>query len=62
MKKYKFLFLATSFFLLVSGLKAQTPFTVAEDFLVKDTDAITHTLFPILDAGNIAVLTFFTTT
>ncbi len=57
-------FILTSFLLifLSIGLQAQTSLSVADNFMVKDTDGQTHQFFDILDEGKIAVLTFFTTT
>jgi len=62
MIKHKFILTSFLLLFLAVGLQAQTSLSVAENFMVKDTDGQTHHLFDILDEGKIAVLTFFTTT
>jgi len=62
MIKHKLILFSLLLFFIAGGLKAQTSLSVAENFMVKDTDGQTHHLFDILDEGKIAVLTFFTTT
>ncbi len=42
-------------------LSAQTPLTEAIDFSVKTTESEVINLFPLLDAGNIVVIDFFST-
>jgi thiol-disulfide isomerase/thioredoxin len=47
--------------LFISNLSAQTPLTEAVNFSVKTTESETIQLFPLLDAGNIVVIDFFST-
>jgi len=61
MKKNLFL-LIFGLFITSSVLMAQSTLDMAEDFSMKSTTGITHSLFPYLDDGKIVVLTFFTTT
>jgi thiol-disulfide isomerase/thioredoxin len=42
-------------------ISAQTPLTEAVEFSVKTTESETIRLFPLLDAGNIVVIDFFST-
>ncbi|OYT16138.1 MAG: hypothetical protein B7C24_09430 [Bacteroidetes bacterium 4572_77] len=61
MKKIISLFILM-LFVCSTNLQAQSPLSVAEDFLVKDIQGNSYTLFSILDEGKIVVLPFFTTT
>ncbi|NOR86618.1 MAG: hypothetical protein GQ527_03320 [Bacteroidales bacterium] len=60
--KIKALLFAMVFLFTLTSIQAQSPLDIAEDFMVKDTNGETHTLFSILDDEKIVVLTFFTTT
>jgi len=59
---YKLLLLACIIIFIGASTHAQSNLTIAEDFMVKSTTGDSYYLFPILDDGKIAVLTFFTTT
>lgn len=49
------------FLTFILGINAQTPLEEAVEFSVKTLDSETIRLFPILDAGNIVVIDFFST-